>query len=282
MGPIRNPGRDDERDFPRAAGPTGRVGVVSVPCSQCGGPVALEDGASWVTCAHCRVPLALDVGRLLIHGLVRPVVRRQDLGAIVTAWLRESEVEGEVTVSSAALEFRPYYFAHPPGGRRVVIEAAPDPEASDVSIAQAAFEAGTIEPFTTDALGDAEAVAPVLVLDDVRGKIDAAMPRARGSVEAVRLVHLPLWRVRYRSDGIVHDAVVDAVTRRVSALSLPVRATSMLDTVAILWLVGGISASAILAYAAPVGVALAVYAVAGAVVWWLAGPGGGAAAERRP
>lgn len=262
MGVPERQGAGDGGDAQRG------IPAPTTPCSQCGGPVPLEDGVPFVTCGHCRVPLAVDLGRLLVHGVIRPSVRERDVAGTVERWLRQREVFADVVTVGATLEFRPFYFVTGADAFCAIVQAAPDLEAPDGDAARAALNGGRIEPFAPEALGAGEAVLPVLLLDD----ISAALPQpGAGPPPQVRLVHVPLWRVRYRVGGTVYGAIVDGVLGSVSALALPPGRTSSLDRSAILRLTGAIVAATLVALLLSIKLTLLVYLCAGLAAWFWGG-----------
>lgn len=247
-----------------------RIPAPTTPCSQCGGPVPLEDGVSFVTCGHCRVPLVVDVGRLLVHCVIRPVVRDRDVRGVIERWLRQNEVFGDPVTQEPVLEFRPYYVLTGADGLRTTVEAAPDLESPDRAAAKAAIDVGRVEPFLPDALGAGEAILPVLLLGDVA----AALDESEGAgASQVRLVHIPFWRLRYRVDGAQYTAVVDGVLGEPAALALPPGRAAVLDRFAIAALSCAIAGSTLAAWLLPVWLTIALYLVAGLAAWFWRGSG---------
>ena len=250
---------------------------VAIACPQCAGPVAVVDGMPWANCPHCRVSLALDVGRLLVRGVIRASVRESDVRGLVERFLRDAEIDDPVVIVSAKLEFRPYFFAHLPGRPAAIVESVPDAESVDYATVQAAFDAGRVEAFTDDAIGSAEVILPTYSAEDLRAAFpeEAFCGRTR---DALRLVHVPVWRVQYHVGALVHDLTIDGVTGRVSALAVPPANSQKLNASAILWLTGTIVVATALAALLPIGWTLVVYLAAVAACWF----GGRRKAPERP
>ena len=237
-----------------------------VVCPQCGAAVPLADGDSFVACPHCRASLYVDLGRLVRHVVVAPLLGAGEARGALERFLAAAEVEiAGRGASSVLLEYLPWYVV--PAADAPVFVAA-SPEAALAVRPRSARDVGTASPFDATKLGGADVVAPTLALEDAVAETEG------GRVPGAQLLHVPVWRIDFADGSARYTVYVDAVDGEVSATKLPPASSRRMDRVATMWLTGAIVLFAVEAAVLP-GVLLpgAAFVATGAAIYWFVGLG---------
>lgn len=199
--------------------------VTLLTCPQCGGENPLPSGQRLLVCAFCDATLYVDRSGLVSHYRVPRLLDAAEAASALKRWMAGNEtikdLDRKATVEAVeALSFPMWLFRI--GGERgeeVVVEpAAPTPISQ---LAELKVPAGRLEPYGGGE-EEAEVTAAAVPLETARGWLGGRSARVRETA----LVHLPLWRCRYRHDGRSYAALVDASTGAVFASVFPAKAES--------------------------------------------------------
>jgi hypothetical protein len=178
--------------------------MASRSCPQCG--AVLPDTSGFSECDYCGATLHLGVPAGVAHEILRPQIARAEVDVHLERWLRSRDTLGRATVRDARLVYVPLWTV--PG--REPVPAAVLNEAHPLPPAEA-------RPFQAELAGEAEVVEPGIPLASV-------VPDAAHPPEGTRLVHVPFWRVAYGIGTRDHEALVEAVSGRVTPTSFPAAA----------------------------------------------------------
>jgi len=203
-------------------------------CPQCGGENELPSGERLLTCAFCGARLFVDRSGLVSHYRLPRLLDRDRAAAALRRWMAGNETVKDLDTKSAVQEVSPVSFpmwlfrVRLPSGEEVTVEPAaptPVPQLADLDV-----PAGKLEPYAPEG-GEVEEVAASVPLATARGWV----PRLRGDVEAseTALVHVPLWRCRYRFKERDYVALVEGSTGAVLASVFPAKSESPYYLVAI-------------------------------------------------
>ncbi len=199
--------------------------VSTLACPQCGAVNSLPSGERVVRCAFCDAALFIDRSGLVSHyRLPRLLDQGQALEAL-RRWMAGNETVKDLDrlakiTAAEAVSFPMWMFrSHRQGaGETVRIEPAAATPVGE--LADLALPAGKLEAYKPEA--GAEAVAASVPLETARSWLG---PSGEQLTETA-LVHLPLWRCRYRYGEQDFLALVEASTGAVLAAVFPAKAES--------------------------------------------------------
>lgn len=196
-------------------------------CPQCGGENALLSGERLLACAFCGAALYVDRSGLVSHYRLPRLLDRERAAEALRRWMAGNETVKDLDRKAAVEELVPVSFPmwffrmRLESGEDVAVEPAaptPVPQLADLDV-----PAGKLEPYAPEG-GDVEEVAAGVPLATARGWV----PRLRGEIEPseTALVHVPLWRCRYRFRDQPYLAYVDGSTGAVLASVFPAKSES--------------------------------------------------------
>lgn len=209
----------------------------SVLCTQCGGKNEVPTGDRFIACVFCNTTLFVDRARVVFHYRLPPLLTEEEALASLKRWMagndtvkdldRKTEIESLEAISFPVWLFR----TSESGTEQVFFEPAaptPVPQVTDLSI-----PAGRLEPYRPE--DDEMQVVDVQVpLETALGWLEQ---RRVGPVHETALVRVPFWRGRYKYEGKIYHAAVDASTGAVLAGVFPEKAESPYVLVAVLGLI---------------------------------------------
>lgn len=206
-------------------------------CPQCGGENPLPSGQRLLVCAFCDAALYVDRSGLVSHYRVPRLLDGDKAASALRRWMAGNEtvkdLDRKATLEAVeALSFPMWLFrVAGAGGEEVRVEpAAPTPIPQ---LAELKVPAGKLEPYLRPEEGAEVTAATVPLATAQRWLGEGAAARVRETA----LVHLPLWRCRYRYGERSYTALVDASTGAVFASVFPAKAESPYLLVAILGVV---------------------------------------------
>jgi hypothetical protein len=205
-------------------------------CPQCGGENALPSGVRLLACAFCGATLFVDRSGLVSHYRVPRLLDRERATAALRRWMAGNDTVKDLDAKAAIEEVAPVSYPvwmfrlRRPAGEEVTVEPAaptPVPQLADLDV-----PAGALEPWAPETTEDAgvEEVAAAVPLATARGWLPGVTPE---NVAETALVHLPLWRCRYRFRDREYLALVEGSTGAVLASVFPAKSESPYYLVAI-------------------------------------------------
>jgi hypothetical protein len=202
-------------------------------CPQCGGENVLGSGERLLTCAFCGARLFVDRSGLVSHYRLPRLLDRERAAAALRRWMAGNDTVKDLDTKATVEEVAPVSFpmwlfrVRRPAGEEVTVEPAaptPVPQLADLDV-----PAGKLEPYAAES-GEVEEVAAAVPLATARGWLPDVDP---ADVAETALVHLPLWRCRYRFREQSYVALVDGSTGAVLAAVFPAKSESPYYLVAI-------------------------------------------------
>jgi LSD1 subclass zinc finger protein len=190
-------------------------------CPQCGGPVEVPEGATYVRCGYCSAESFVDLTGALLHQVLEPTVGRGRVPGLVRARALEAGWP-DATLTDLDLVYEPVWEIESPDGRRLRIAARPGPQGRFARVELPGGERAFVEPGVRDA--SAEWIEPELAPESVA----EAAARATGrpvAVKTLRLIHHPIFVGRIRVAGDQREFRADAVSGELLEVDWPVRAT---------------------------------------------------------
>lgn len=190
--------------------------MVKIQCTQCGARVHVQDDG-FVHCDACDAALFIDTRSLFLHQQIVPIFDEKKAIGLLKRWLKKSEISGLPTRLEIALQWWPLWEVENKGKRSLML-AAPSPwhelESLDIS-------SGTRLGFSASRTG--EVVLP-------QRCASAVLLRAGAEGNAtLRLLHIPVYKLRYQIEGKPWDAFMDGVQGQIYADTMPTAQTSHLD-----------------------------------------------------
>ncbi len=208
-------------------------------CPQCGGENALPSGERLLACAFCGATLFVDRSGLVSHYRLPRLLDRERAAAALRRWMAGNETVKDLDTKSTVEEVAPVSFpmwlfrVRRPAGEEVTVEPAaptPVPQLADLDV-----PAGKLEPYAAGADGveGVEEVAAAVPLETARQWLPGVESK---DVAETALVHVPLWRCRYRFRDAQYVALVEGSTGAVLASVFPAKSESPYYLVAIVGL----------------------------------------------
>jgi DNA-directed RNA polymerase subunit RPC12/RpoP len=183
---------------------------MKTPCSRCGGEVPVRQESLVVECPFCNSRLFVDLGRSVLHYRVRPVLDERRARGSLSSALRRRQPGAQPRVGPAALLHLPFWATETASGKRLRCAVALVPEA----VRTLPMPASDLVFFDADEMPEGQVVYPDEHL--------TAPPGTQGPAGArPDLVHLPFYRLSYKSGAGSFEAHVDAVSGRVCADEWP-------------------------------------------------------------
>ncbi|HEX5758146.1 MAG TPA: hypothetical protein VF121_03035 [Thermoanaerobaculia bacterium] len=207
--------------------PAGEPAVTNtLACPQCGGENVLASGERLLACPFCGATLFVDRSGLVSHYRLPRLLDRERAAAALRRWMAGNETVKDLDRKATVEEVAPVAFpmwlfrVRRERGEDVVVEPAaptPVPQLADLEV-----PAGKLEPYAAEG-GEVEEVGAGVPLATARGWIPGV---AAASVGESALVHVPLWRCRYRFREQPYLAYVDGSTGAVLAAVFPAKSES--------------------------------------------------------
>ncbi|MEM7480567.1 MAG: hypothetical protein AAF481_05295 [Acidobacteriota bacterium] len=194
-------------------------------CPQCGGKNAVESGERFVVCEYCDTTLFLDGSGLVLHYRLPRLVDEPSAGEALRRWMAGNEtvkhLDRDAKIEEmTAVSFPMWFFRHRAGGAETTrVEPAAPTAIGDV--AGLDVPVGQLETYTPEE--GAEIVEAAVPLETAR----RWLPDDKLSELAeTALVHIPLWRSRYRYRNQTYVALVEGSTGTVLTSVFPEKAES--------------------------------------------------------
>lgn len=192
-------------------------------CQQCGGPLAVEQGALFVTCPFCQTTNFVDKSGAVLHYLVRETVSDQEAVAALRRWMAGNQtvkdLDKKAKIGAPQFQLFPMWLVRVQHnqGERVILE--PAAALAVLELTEMSIPASDLEPY--DHAMDDEAMAPTVPLETVRRWLAENQGIAAGAIRATSLVHLPIYVCKYVYQNKEYTAVVDAAAGKVYASVFP-------------------------------------------------------------
>lgn len=163
-----------------------------------------------VECPFCNSRLFVDLGRSVLHYRVEPVLDERRARETLASALRRRQPGAPPRLGAAVLLHLPFWATETASGKRLRCAVALVPEV----LRAPPMPAADLIFFEPDESLEGQVVYPDDHLTAPAGPSDAGPSRPD-------LVHLPFYRLSYRSDAGTFEAHVDATSGRVCADEWP-------------------------------------------------------------
>lgn len=199
---------------------------MAVACTQCGASIEPRAGERLLECPFCDTALVVDGSATLIHEIMEPTMRGEQVAAHLRRFLggttTVADLDKKARLGDPKLEYFPFWaftvMAH--DEERVVLQpAAPS---SLQGLQGIELPAGTTRPMQAGITGDTPVLEPEIPLDTAREWLSAR--HGEVSVRQTVLYHLPMFRIPYSWQGRTYQAAVDGVSGKVFPADFPAKA----------------------------------------------------------
>ncbi|MEM7048585.1 MAG: hypothetical protein AAF604_02950 [Acidobacteriota bacterium] len=194
-------------------------------CPQCGGDNDLLSGVALAVCAYCDATLFVDRSGLVLHYGLPRLIDQRSAEQSLRRWMAGNETVKNLdrlakVEEQAAVRFPMWFFRRrSAAGESTLVEpAAPTPISQ---LAEIEVPVGKLETWVPEE--GVETVDATVPLETARSWIPEG---GREEVAETALVHVPLWRFRYRYDDQSYVALVEGSTGTVLASIFPAKAES--------------------------------------------------------
>ncbi len=188
-------------------------------CPQCGGPVAVPDGAAYARCAFCASESFVDLSGAILHQVIRTAIGHARVAGLVRARALEAGW-AEATITRLDLAYEPVWEVESPDGRRLSIGARPGADGRFGEAQLPGGERAFIEP--------QEASAGFLEPELAPESVPEVAARVTGrpvAVKTIRLIHRPVYRGQLQIGESRHDFDLDAVSGELTGVDWPIAST---------------------------------------------------------
>ena len=200
---------------PQPTSSTGSI-VVDIQCTQCSAAVrVLDDG--FVHCDACDAALFIDTRALFLHQQIPPIFDENKAAGLLRRWLQAKEIPGSPSRQTVALQWWPLWEVEHSGTKTLMLAAS----SPWVELEKLDLSAGMRLSFDPERTG--EMIPPERFAS-------AALKKANAPEGAtLRLLHIPIYKIRYQLGGQTWEALMDGVLGRIYADDMPAPQTSYLD-----------------------------------------------------
>jgi hypothetical protein len=205
-----------------------------LPCPQCNGLLAPDEGQRFLVCAYCGSAVFLDKSQVVFHWQLRPTLDEAGAGAALRRWMAGNETVKDLdvksTVSSVAFAYFPLWLLRLGEGDTETVRLEPAAATSVSELKRIQLPAGDLVRYETSL--DSQAVTPTVPLEAMLSWVEAS-GIGRERVAEVSLVHIPLYTFHYDYADTSYVAVVDGVSGKVFANLFPAKAEAPYRMVAL-------------------------------------------------
>jgi len=210
------------------------VAAPELPCPQCNGRLAPDEGQRFLICPYCGSAVYLDKSQVVFHWQLRPTLEEAEAKAALRRWMagndtvKDLDVKSRVT--SVAFAYFPLWLVRLGSGDAETVRLEPAAATSVSELKRVQLPAGDLVRY--ESAIDAQAVPPTVPLQTMLTWVEQfGVPRDQ--VSEVSLVHIPLYTFHYEYGGRSYAAVVEGVSGSVFANVYPAKAEAPYRTVAL-------------------------------------------------
>jgi DNA-directed RNA polymerase subunit RPC12/RpoP len=205
-----------------------------LPCPQCSGRLAPDEGQRFLVCPYCGSAVFLDKSRVVFHWQLRPTLDEAGAAAALRRWMGGNEtvkdLDAKSRVTSVAFAYFPLWLLRLGSGESEVVRLEPAAATSVTELKRIQLPAGDLVRYEPSL--DSQAVAPTVPLEAMLSWVEQFGVR-RDQVAEVSLVHIPLHTFHYGYNGATYVAVVEGVSGKVFANIFPAKAEAPYRSVAL-------------------------------------------------
>jgi hypothetical protein len=205
-------------------------------CPQCGAQIPEIEESGFLVCEYCDSTIYVDLSRAILHFYFPVAVGQNVLTDILTRWLSNHELKQPPQISGIELKYFPFWRITK-GGLALFRPAASFPIQE---VGELKFPGGDFRVYQKNLAKEYEVVAPDIYLDGVLDLHREELDKHEGS-QAISLIHVPLYLVRYKYGNDEFEAAIEGVLGRVLADEIPAAPQLKMDSYFAAAMIGSIA-----------------------------------------
>jgi hypothetical protein len=201
------------------------VAAPELPCPQCGGLLAPDEGQRFLVCPYCASAVYLDKSQVVFHWQLRPTLDEDGARAALRRWMAGNEtvkdLDVKARVDSVSFAYFPLWLVRLGSGDGETVRLEPAAATSVSEMKRIQLPAGDLVRYESSL--DSQSVTPTVPLQAMLSWVEQ-VGVARDQVAEVSLVHVPLYTFHYTFGPASYVAVVEGVSGKVFANIFPAKA----------------------------------------------------------
>jgi hypothetical protein len=205
-----------------------------LPCPQCNGLLAPDEGQRFLVCPYCGSAVYLAKAQVVFHWQLRPTLDEEGARAALRRWMAGNETVKDLDVKSRvesiAFAYFPLWLVRLGSGDDETVRLEPAAATSVSELKRIQLPAGDLVGYESSL--DPQSVTPTVPLQAMLSWVEHAGV-TREQVTEVSLVHIPLYTFHYTHGAASYVAVVEGVSGKVFANIYPAKAEAPYRAVAL-------------------------------------------------
>lgn len=196
---------------------------IQISCHQCAAPLPVEQGRQFVTCEFCGSENFVDKRTAVMHYAVRDTIGAADAQAALRRWMGGNDtikdLDTKAEITETKFEMFPMWLVRAKRNNVEKVILEPAAALTVTELTELTIPASDLEPY--DHTLDGQAIEPTVPVDTVKKWLNDNQGIEASEITEISLVHLPIFRCKYRLEDRYYSAVVDASTSKVFANVFP-------------------------------------------------------------
>jgi len=188
---------------------------MEIKCAQCGAMIEITPETGFITCGYCDSRLYLDLDQTVRHLYLKPVLKPEQLTAIISQELAFLELKNPIKVIEANLFFIPFWLIR----LENTVLNFPAQKLEYSELKDFKIPTGELLPYDPELEKRYPVEMPIISLEDI--KQTPKIEKVKEKIERADLIHIPFFQVIYQSDDIKYRALIDAIQGKVYAETFP-------------------------------------------------------------
>ncbi len=195
-------------------------------CTQCGGELYPDEGQRFITCPFCSSTVFIDKSKVVFHWYIASTYNNEKARSALFSWMSGNDTVKDLdkkaqVIGKSFAYFPLWYFKRMDQHSKetILLEPAAATAISEIKTMQ--LPPGDLVKYTPNI--DADAEQPTVPLESALEWVveDELIPRQEIIESAI--VHVPLYRFKYKFQGRDYTALVDAASGKVMANIFPAK-----------------------------------------------------------
>lgn len=195
-------------------------------CTQCGGELYPDEGQRFITCPFCSSTVFIDKSKVVFHWYIASTYDDEKARSALFRWMSGNDTVKDLdkkaqVIGKSFAYFPLWYFKRidQHSKETILLEPAAPTAISEIKTMQ--LPPGDLVKYTPNI--DADAEQPTIPLESALERVVENELIPRQEIIESAIVHVPLYRFKYKFQGRDYTALVDAASGKVMANIFPAK-----------------------------------------------------------